>query len=104
MRWWVFVGLFMPWSAIAIQFSSPDGASSFGVERPQTISDVYIEQAHGRIQGKDKSDAKVSVKPTPEAAIGSSNAGQSVPVTCNSQNASSPACYTATQQARPATR
>jgi hypothetical protein len=74
------------------------------MERPQTISDVYIEQAHGRIREKDKSDAKVPVKPTPEAAIGSSNAGQVVPDTCNSQNASSQACYTATQQARPGTR
>jgi hypothetical protein len=30
--------------------------------------------------------------------------GSSAPVTCNDQNASSPTCYTATQQARPITR
>jgi hypothetical protein len=103
-RPWIFVIVAMPGFAISNQSISAVDASSFGTERPQTISDVYIEQAHGRVSQKDKSDAKIPVKPTPEAAIGSSNAGQVVPDTCNSQNASSQACYTATQQARPATR
>ncbi len=108
-RPWIFAVVAVPWFAIssvaiAGQLASPVGAASFGTERPQAISDVYIEQAHGRIRVKDKSDDKASVKPVPEAATGSSNAGQTVPATCNSQNASSQACYTATQQARPATR
>jgi hypothetical protein len=103
-RPWIFVVVAMSSFAISNQLVSPVDASSFGTERPQTISDVYIEQAHGRVSQRDKFDAKVPVKPTPEAAIGNSNVGQQVPATCNSQNASSQACYTATQQARPATR
>jgi hypothetical protein len=103
-RPWIFFVVAMPSFAISNQLVSPVDASSFGAERPLAISDVYIEQAHGRVSQKDKFDAKIPVKPTPEAAIGSSNAGQVVPDTCNSQNASSQACYTATQQARPATR
>lgn len=111
-RPWIFVVVAMPGFAISGQWASPTGTLPFGMERPQAISDVYIEQSHGRIPQKDKSDAKsdakasdakASVKPTPEA-IGNSNAGQAIPETCNSQNASSQACYTATQQARPATR
>jgi hypothetical protein len=102
-RPWIFVVVAMPGLAISNQWISPASPFLFGTERPQAISDVYIEQAHGRVSQKDKSDAKASVKPTPEA-IGNSNAGQTIPDTCNSQNASSQACYTATQQARPATR
>jgi hypothetical protein len=107
-RRWIFVVVAMPSLAISSfaienQGISPVDASSFGTERPLAISDVYIEQAHGRVSQKDTFDAKVLVKPTPEA-IGNSNTGEQVPDTCNSQNASSQACYTATQQARPATR
>jgi hypothetical protein len=102
-RPWIFIIVAIPGFAISNQLASPVGILPFGTERPQAISDVYIEQSHGRVSQKDKSDAKASVKPTPEA-IGNSNAGQTIPDTCNSQNASSQACYTATQQARPATR
>jgi len=102
-RPWSFFVVAMPGLAIANPWISPASPFSFGTERPLAISDVYIEQAHGRISQKDKLDAKAPVKPTPEA-IGNSNMGQQVPATCNSQNASSQACYTATQQARPATR
>jgi hypothetical protein len=103
-RPWILFVAAMPSFAISGQLASPTGALSSGAERPQAISDVYIEQARGRVRETDKSDAKVPVKPTPEAAIGSSNVGQMVPATCNAQNSSSQACYTATQQARPATR
>jgi hypothetical protein len=64
-------------------------------------SDVYIEQSRGRVAP----GIKIPGKPTPEgtgAAIPST--GPTAPITCNAQNASSQACYTATQQARPATR
>jgi hypothetical protein len=66
------------------------------------VSDVYIEQSHGRVAP----GTKVQAKPVPEATGGVAiqGAGPTAPVTCNAQNASSPACYTATQQARPATR
>jgi hypothetical protein len=102
-RPWIFFVVAMPGLAISNQWISPASTFSVGTERPQAISDVYIEQAHGRVSLKDKFDAKVPVKPTPET-IGNSNTGQQAPDTCNSQNASSQACYTATQQARPATR
>src|ERR1700754_4449531 len=70
--------------------------------KPMPISDVYIEQSHGRVAP----GSKVQAKPVPEATGGAAiqGAGPTAPVTCNAQNASSPACYTATQQARPATR
>jgi hypothetical protein len=65
------------------------------------VSDVYIEQSRGRVAP----GSKIQSKPPPEAtgaAIPST--GPTAPITCNAQNASSQACYTATQQARPATR
>jgi hypothetical protein len=65
-------------------------------------SDVYIQQSHGRVAPGTKGQ-----KPTPEATTTplQGTAGPTAPVTCNAQNASSSqACYTATQQARPATR
>ncbi len=67
-------------------------------------SEVYIEQAHGKVAP----GSTVMSKPTPETAAQPSQpapASPSVtaPETCNAQNAaSSQACYTATQQARPA--
>jgi hypothetical protein len=65
-------------------------------------SDVYIQQSRGLVAP----GAKV-LKPPPEAVTTtvSPNTGPTAPVTCNAQNASSSqACYTATQQARPASR
>jgi hypothetical protein len=69
---------------------------------PMTISDVYIEQSHGLVSP----GVKVPAKPVPEATGGGAiqSTGPTAPTTCNAQNASSQACYTATQQARPATR
>ena len=66
------------------------------------ISDVYIEQSHGLVSP----GVKVPAKPVPEATGGGAiqSTGPTAPTTCNAQNASSQACYTATQQARPATR
>ncbi|GLS43637.1 hypothetical protein GCM10007884_16220 [Methylobacterium brachythecii] len=44
-------------------------------------------------------------RPIPEGeAKNATVQGPTAPVTCNGQNASSPACYTATQQSRPVTR
>jgi hypothetical protein len=65
------------------------------------VSDVYIEQSHGRVAP----GSKVQAKPVPEATGAAiQSTGPTAPTTCNAQNASSQACYTATQQARPATR
>ncbi|WP_315728954.1 MULTISPECIES: hypothetical protein [unclassified Bradyrhizobium] len=61
-------------------------------------SEVYIQQARGNVAG-----TTVVTKPPPEAAAPANTAGSAptAPETCNAQNASSQACYTATQQARP---
>lgn len=66
------------------------------------VSDVYIAQSHGRVGAGTKTPSKL----TPElTGVGAPAAtGPTAPVTCNAQNASSQACYTATQQARPGTR
>src|ERR1700754_2276932 len=65
-------------------------------------SDVYIQQAHGLVAPGARAQ-----KPPPESltnAVGPSS-GPTAPITCDAQNASSSqACYTATQQARPASR
>jgi len=65
-------------------------------------SDVYIAQSHGRVAP----GTKIQSKPTPEltGAGTAATTGPTAPITCNAQNASSQACYTATQQARPGTR
>ncbi|MGA7808046.1 hypothetical protein [Bradyrhizobium sp.] len=64
-------------------------------------SEVYIQQSHGRVAPGTKVQ-----KPPPEAGGALVQAaGPTAPDTCNAQNAaSSQACHTATQQARPATR
>lgn len=64
-------------------------------------SEVYIQQSRGNVAP----GTTVMVKPPPETAAPAA-AQQSAdtpraPETCNAQNASSQACYTATQQARP---
>jgi hypothetical protein len=65
-------------------------------------SDVYIQQSHGHVAP----GTSVQGKPIPEltGAGAPATTGPTAPVTCNAQNASSQACYTATQQARPGTR
>ena len=67
-------------------------------------SEVYIQQARGHVAP----GSSVMAKPTPESTAQSSQVAPVAPTapdTCNAQNAaSSQACYTATQQARPASR
>ncbi|MGV7032161.1 hypothetical protein [Methylobacterium symbioticum] len=70
--------------------------------------------AHGAGTLDPASEARITQAPdrstAPARPISESEAknapvrGSSAPVTCNDQNASSPTCYTATQQARPITR
>jgi hypothetical protein len=64
-------------------------------------SEVYIQQSHGRVAPGSKVR-----KSAPEAAGPLvQSAGPTAPETCDPQNAaSSQACHTATQQARPGTR
>jgi hypothetical protein len=67
-------------------------------------SEVYIQQARGQVAP----GSSVTTKPTPETtgqAASQPAAAPTAPETCNAENAtSSQACYTATQQARPASR
>lgn len=62
-------------------------------------SEVYIQQSSGRVAP----GTNIQTKPPPEAgtATAAPSTSPTAPETCNAQNASSQACYTATQQARP---
>jgi len=65
-------------------------------------SDVWVQQAHGTMPAGTPAELNKAVKPTPEAGTATTAAAGSptTPVTCNQQNASSPACYSATQQTK----
>jgi hypothetical protein len=66
-------------------------------------SEVYIEQSRGHVTP----GSSILTKPPPEitsTTTVSPSAAPTAPDTCNAQNASSQACYTATQQSRPAGR
>ena len=64
-------------------------------------SEVWVHQAHGRISGGTAvAEQNKAVKPTPEGTATAAAGSPTTPVTCNQQNASSPACYSATQQTR----
>lgn len=73
---------------------------------PAKASEAYIQQARGNVAA----GATIMTKPTPETAMPANQpapaaAAPTAPDTCNAQNASSSqACYTATQQARPASK
>jgi hypothetical protein len=90
------------WSASAILLAafSADTALQFA-SADEFASDVYIQQSRGRV-----SPGAQAQKPPPEATSNQvqSPTGPTAPVTCDAQNQSSQACYTATQQARPASR
>ena len=91
------------WTVIAIMSAAlPDSAPPrAAVSTTIAASEVYIQQARGRVTP----GATIQTKPTPETTSSPTTvapaAAQTAPVTCNAQNASSQACYTATQQARP---
>jgi hypothetical protein len=77
--------------------------------RRGSSSEARVEQARGILPpGSRTIDAgrKEVLRGTPEGGTGSAaiQTGPTAPVTCNQQNASSPACYSATKQARPPTR
>jgi len=72
-----------------------------------SISETRINQARGNLPANARQiDLSKPGKSGPDAAKsnGSGGAAPTVPATCNQQNASSPACYSATQQARPVSR
>jgi hypothetical protein len=89
------------WFAIAVLPAAFSDHAIAQSATPLAASDVYIQQSHGRVAP----GIKMQGKPTPEATGASTpSTGPTAPITCNAQNASSQACYTATQQARPGTR
>jgi len=70
-------------------------------------SETRVEQAHGNMPvGSKTIDGGGPVRGVPEGGSGAGalKTGPTAPITCNQQNASSPACYSATQQARPGVR
>jgi hypothetical protein len=71
--------------------------------RKVAVDEVHVDQEKGRISAPVKSPGAATNKGLPE--IGSTTptsvqTGPSSPATCDSKNASSPACYAATQQGR----
>jgi hypothetical protein len=81
-----------------------DSAPSQFQLSPATVlaaSEVYIEQSRGHVSP----GASILTKPPPESTTATSpSVTPTAPETCNAQNASSQACHTATQQARPVGR
>lgn len=93
-------------SGLALAFiAAMPAASGHKHHRFRFASETSIEQAHGNIPANAKSMGLAKPqRGTPEGGLTSGNVtsgSPSVPATCNQQNASSPACYSATQQARP---
>jgi hypothetical protein len=94
---------------VALSLAVTTGAASgHKHHRHRTLrsGEVHVEQSHGSVTD-GAAPVDKATKGTPESgspsatpATGSPN----IPATCNQQNASSPACYSATQQARPITR
>ena len=93
------------WTAIAMLSAAlPDMAPPQFSQPPSTVlaaSEVYIQQSRGHVAP----GTSILTKPPPEATTAAPpGAAPTAPETCNAQNASSQACHTATQQARPAGR
>jgi hypothetical protein len=65
-------------------------------------SEVWVQQANGRVSGGTAiAEANKTAKTAPEGAASAAAAGSpTTPATCTQANASSPACYSATQQSR----
>jgi hypothetical protein len=72
--------------------------------RHSTVRNANSTYSESHIQQLPDS-ARVPANPLPvKADDASGNAAHTSPTTCNAQNASSPACYAATQQAHPVGR
>jgi hypothetical protein len=95
MRTWTWT-----WIAVAI-LPAVLADDAIAQDSQLAASEVYIQQSHGTVAPGTKVQ-----KPPPEATSAPiQGTGPTAPATCDPQNASSSqACYTATQQARPATR
>lgn len=66
-------------------------------------SEIWVQQAHGRVTGgTPAAEENKPAKSAPEgpATTTATTNSPTNPATCNQQNASSPACYSATQQTK----
>ena len=64
-------------------------------------SEVWVQQSHGRISGSATvAEENKPANAAPEGAATTGSGSPTTPATCNQANASSPACYSATQQTR----
>jgi hypothetical protein len=82
--------------------------SSADARRLRFANEVHIQQAQGRVPADSTTVDNTRPRGTPEGGMkngdSAAKGSPSTPVTCNQQNASSPACYSATIQARPVGR
>jgi hypothetical protein len=93
------------WTAIVVVSANLPGIASVQFPRAAVTvlaaSEVYIQQSRGHVSP----GSTILTKPPPETTTAAPpSVTPTAPETCNAQNASSQACYTATQQARPAGR
>ena len=64
-------------------------------------SEAWVQQARGRISGSTSvAEENKPANAAPEGTATAATGSPTTPVTCNQQNASSPACYSATQQTK----
>jgi hypothetical protein len=89
------------WLAIAVLPAAFSDHAIAQSATPPAASDVYIQQSHGSVGAGTKPQSKLTPELTGVVGVPAATTGPTAPVTCNAQNASSQACYTATQQARP---
>jgi len=97
------VRVFTATIAVALTLAALDPALAKGRKRhhpagASRASEVQIGQAGGKGARVRSDDGRL--KTAPEGAS-APVPGATAPITCNAQNASSPACYTATRQSAP---
>jgi hypothetical protein len=64
-------------------------------------SEVWVQQSRGQISSSPiVAEENKPAKAAPEGAATTAAGSPTTPVTCNQANASSPACYSATQQTK----
>jgi hypothetical protein len=64
-------------------------------------SEVWVQQARGRISGGTTvAEENKPANIVPEGSATTGSGSPATPATCNQANASSPACYSATQQTK----
>jgi hypothetical protein len=75
-----------------------------GLRRTGVSPEVAVPQATGRVRAEPHAKSALPELGTAPAGGAAAAPSGPAPTTCNAENATSPACYSATQQARPVTR